>query len=106
MIIVTDVADLDALWARSQLEPVVLFNYDPGCGGNVRARREVDTIDGTVGIIDVRRFHHLGQDVAKRTGVRHESPQIFVLWDGQVRWTAHHGQISASALERAIEALI
>ncbi len=56
-------------------------------------------------LVDVRRHHALGQAVARRTGVRHESPQILVLVDGQVAWHASHGRITAVAVAEALAAL-
>lgn len=59
---------------------------------------------GEVALIDVRRFHSLGREVARRIGVRHESPQIIVLRDGQTVWAADHGRIVLDGIEEAVEA--
>ncbi len=39
--------------------------------------------------------------VAEATGVRHESPQAFLLADGAVAWHASHGSITESSLAAA-----
>jgi bacillithiol system protein YtxJ len=39
--------------------------------------------------------------LAQRTGVRHESPQIFLLRQGQVAWQASHYGINRQALRQA-----
>jgi bacillithiol system protein YtxJ len=65
---------------------------------------------GTLGIevvlVDVQRFHGLGREVAARTGVRHESPQVVVLRDGAAAWDADHRDITAEALAEAVRLLV
>ena len=65
----------------------------------------MEQFDGEVALIDVRRFHGLGREVARRTGVRHESPQVIVLRDGEAVWDAHHGAIAIDGIEEAVQAL-
>lgn len=60
--------------------------------------------DGEVTLIDVRRSHGLGREVARRTGVRHESPQVIVVRDGEAVWEAHHGWIAVGDIEEAVAA--
>ncbi len=62
-------------------------------------------LDAEVALIDVRRFHRLGQAVARRTGVRHESPQVIVLRDGAAVWDADHRAITAEAVAEAVRRL-
>lgn len=44
----------------------------------------------------------LSDEIAARTGVEHETPQVFILRDREVLWTASHGQIRAEAVEAAL----
>ena len=62
-------------------------------------------LDREVVLIDVHRFHRLGQAVARRSGVRHHSPQVLVLRDGVAAWDADHGKITAEALAEALRLL-
>ena len=50
--------------------------------------------------MDVRAERPLSQLIAARTGVRHESPQIIILRNGAVVWSASHGDITAGAIQR------
>ena len=59
-------------------------------------------VEGTVGLIDVSNYHELGREVAARTGIRHESPQVILLRAGVALWTASHRQITAEAVLRAM----
>ncbi|CAA9534562.1 MAG: hypothetical protein AVDCRST_MAG73-1256 [uncultured Thermomicrobiales bacterium] len=101
----TPVADgdaLDALWERSGAEPVVLFKHDPFCSISLVAYQEVANLGRDVAVVDVARAKALAKDVAKRTGVRHESPQVIVLRDGAAAWDASHWDITANAIADAL----
>ena len=59
-------------------------------------------LDIEVAVVDVRRHHALGQAVATRTGVRHESPQVILLMRGAAVWSANHGNVTARAVSEAL----
>ena len=102
---VHDAAALAAWFARSHAAPVLLFNHDPGCGGSARAyRRLVELGDdhGAIGLIDVRVAREVTAELARRTGVRHESPQVLLLRHGLAAWSAAHGAVTAEAVARAL----
>ena len=58
-----------------------------------------------VHLVDVARQPDLTRLIALRSGVRHESPQVVVLCDGQVRWSASHFGITAEAVRHATAAI-
>lgn len=99
---VDDAVALDELIERSRERPVLLFNVDPSCGVSSAVRRDVATLDAEVAVVDVHANHELGQLVARRTGVRHESPQVIVLKDGSAVWSASHFAITAGAVRQAL----
>jgi|SRR5688572_4247855 len=51
--------------------------------------------------IDVIQERPLSQEVAVRTGIRHESPQAILLAHGEHRWNASHGAITRASLSTA-----
>ncbi len=59
-------------------------------------------MQGEIILIDVRRFPGLGREVAARTGVRHELPQVIVLRDGVAVWAADHRDIAVAEIEEAL----
>ena len=102
---VPDVPTLAAWFARSHAAPVLLFNHDPGCGGSCRAYgrlRELGGGHGAIGLIDVRVAREVTAALARRTGVRHESPQVLLLRHGLAAWSAAHGAVTAEAVERVL----
>jgi bacillithiol system protein YtxJ len=51
-------------------------------------------------LVDVRAERPLSQQIAARTGVRHESPQVIILRHGAAVWSASHDEITAGAILR------
>ena len=103
---VEDAAALDELFARSQGEPVVLFKHSTTCPISARAYREVARLDPSVAarvaLVVVQTARPVSEEVARRTGIRHESPQAFVLRAGKVVWSASHFDITADEVGRAV----
>ena len=98
---VADRADLDRLFAESAEQPVVLFKHDFACHISANAYRELAAVPGEVPLIDVGRQNGLADEVASRTGIEHESPQVIVLRDGQPVYAASHWDITGEEVARA-----
>ena len=50
--------------------------------------------------LNVIERRELSDDVEDRLGIRHQSPQAFIIRDGSCVWNASHGDITAQALSR------
>lgn len=90
--------DLEAAFAASDARAEVLYLHDPFCPISRRALGQVEKFNGRVYLIDVSADRPLSDRVEARTGIRHESPQAFVLRRGAVRYVASHGAIRTAAL--------
>ena len=62
-------------------------------------------LDRDLVLIDVARYHRLGQAVARRSGVPHHSPQVILLRDGVAPWDADHRAVTAEAVAEALRRL-
>ena len=102
---IPDEAALDALFAPSRRESVVLYLHDPYCFTSMLAEQEMADLTQPVHVVDVSRQRTLSRMVAERTGIRHESPQAFVLHEGNVIWARSHGDIRAGAIEGAVRSV-
>ena len=51
-------------------------------------------------LVDVRAQRSLSQQIAARTGVQHESPQVIILRRGASIWHASHYDITAGDILR------
>ena len=106
-------APIKRLWDRDELDEAllaplaVLYKYSPICSVSTWIGREVDRFatdhpDTPVYAIDVIGQRELSNWIAEKFGVRHESPQAFVVRDGQAIWNASHSGITADALRRQV----
>ena len=102
---VTDLDALEQLFSRSQTAPVILFQHDPFCGVSRAAYRELAQLPGAIALVDVAHTRALAPVIALRTGIRHESPQVIILYHGAAVWSASHGAITAAVVGRAIAVL-
>ncbi len=107
---VESVSELDELIARSLETPVLLFKHSLTCPISGAALRQYqrfldDRPDGDATVyrlIEVQNAREVSNEVAARTGVRHESPQALLLRGGEVAWHASHWSIEADALASAV----
>lgn len=98
---ITGVEALDSLLEQSHTATVVLFNHDPHCPISARAFAQMEQFDGEVMLVDVSRERLLTREIQGKTGVRHESPQVIILRDGQPAWSASHFEITADTVQLA-----
>jgi bacillithiol system protein YtxJ len=99
---VTSIEALEQLFARSHDAPVLLFNCDMSCSRCIAAYQQVTRLGGDVALIDVICAKHVALELAKRTGVRHESPQVVLLRNGRAAWSAAHYAITFGAIRHAM----
>ena len=105
------VSEIDALVEKSQETPVMLFKHSLTCpisGAALRqyqsfldARPEDDAAVYT--LVEVQNARDVSNEIARRTGVRHESPQALLLRNGEVTWHASHWSIKTDALASAVD---
>lgn len=101
----TELADTDSLdrfLAEANGSPAIIFKHSNSCGTSARAHAQMSRLDVPVGLVIVQKERALSDEIAKRTGVEHETPQVFILRDRTVLWTASHERISAEAVEAAL----
>jgi bacillithiol system protein YtxJ len=99
-------AELEGLFARSDDAPVVIFKHSTTCPISAHAHGQMRRLDravvGEIALVVVQRARGVSNEVARRTGLRHESPQAIVLRRGQPVWSASHFDITTDAVERAV----
>jgi monothiol bacilliredoxin len=94
---------LEDLINRSQERPVVIFKHSTTCPVSAAIYNEMERFDGEVALVEVQRARALSREIEKRTGIRHESPQVIVLQKGIVIWNASHWRVTARAVTEAVE---
>lgn len=106
---------LDRLFEVSLDRPVWILKHSTLCGVSFEALRQCKRFVAqaaekaaesgaqrqTFVMIKIREHRDLSTALAERTGVRHESPQLFLIDKGEVAWNASHWAITAAALGEA-----
>jgi len=99
---ITDAGSFEEMVGRSQERPVVIFKHSLTCPISAGAYDQMTDFEGEVALIEVQRARELSREIENRLGVAHESPQVIVLRNGQVVWSASHFKITADAVTEAV----
>jgi hypothetical protein len=120
--------ELDRALAASDERPLLLFKHSFTCGISAEALDELVThlndvasrkrrdepgpvgrsasadraLDASYAMVTVQTHRDVSNAVARRLGVRHETPQALLIRNGRVVWSASHFRVTAAAVEKAI----
>lgn len=97
-----DLDSLDRFLAEANGSLAIIFKHSDSCGISARAHGQMSKVERRVGLVIVQEARALSDEIAARTGIEHETPQVFILRGREVLWTASHGRISAEAVEAAL----
>lgn len=104
------IEDIDGLLAASADTPVLLYKHSYSCGTSAYALDELmDLLSGDApaahyAMVAVQTHREVSNAIAARLGVRHETPQVLLIRDGQVVWSASHFRVTAAAIDAALTA--
>lgn len=101
-------ADLDAAFSAPA---ALLFKNSTTCPISAAARHEMQRLleqrpDAPLLVVDVNAHADLSREIARRTGIEHDSPQIILLTHGVPRWHASHYAIHAGDVAHELDALV
>lgn len=99
---ITDNKSFEELADRSKERPMVIFKHSLTCPISAAAYQQMEQFDGEVALVEVQKARALSEEIERRLGVAHESPQVLVLSQGQVAWDASHFKITAEAVADAV----
>jgi len=95
---------LEDLISSSQNRPGIILKHSTSCAISAAAYREMEHVDADVRLVEVQSAREVSREIAERTGVRHESPQVIVLRNGKAVWNASHFDVTATAVADAVQA--
>jgi thioredoxin 1 len=95
---------LEAAIEESRLRPVLLFKHSNSCGISTNVFRDVTAVDADVNLVVVQTDRDISNEIERRTGIRHESPQAIVLKNGEAVFHASHYDIKLEDLRKQMEA--
>lgn len=103
----TRMEQLEEMEKESASQPVALFKHSTSCGVSAFVRRRLESSlkkDGEgvsrLYFLDLLAHRDISNEVARRWGVQHESPQLIILRNGKVVEHASHSSISASMIQK------
>lgn len=99
---ITEITAFEDLVESSRQKPVVIFKHSLTCPISSSAFRQMKDYEGEIVLVEVQRSRELSNEIENRLGVRHESPQVIVLRNGQVVWDASHFKVTADAVADAV----
>lgn len=94
---------LDRLFDISNEKPVVLFKHSMTCPISSDVYYEVSNADTEINLVVVQTARSISNQIAERTGVRHESPQAIVLKDGKAIYHASHYDVTAEEIAEQVK---
>lgn len=100
-----DTPELDELMSQSTEQPVILFKHSATCGISARAHREMTKLEKPIALVTVQKARALSDEISSRFALPHETPQVLIVRDGKLAWSASHFRITADAVNRAVEEL-
>ena len=94
---------LDGLFEKSNEKPIVLFKHSTTCPISAGVHEEISNADADINIVIMQKARNVSDEIARRTGIRHESPQAIVLKDEKVIYHASHYDVTAEDVEKRSE---
>lgn len=93
---------LEELFEKSNETPVVLFKHSVTCPISSGVYYEVAEADADINLVVVQKSRDVSNEIAARTGIRHESPQAIVIKNGAPVYHASHYDITAEDILNAL----
>ncbi|MEJ7861014.1 MAG: bacillithiol system redox-active protein YtxJ [Pyrinomonadaceae bacterium] len=94
---------LEQLFSKSVENPIVLFKHSTTCPISAGVYQEISNADADIHLVIIQNSRDVSNAIAKKTGVRHESPQAIVVKNGKVVYQASHYDVTASDVEKILK---
>ncbi len=84
----------------------LLLKHSTTCPISAKAHEEFQTFvkdtNTSAAIVLVIEDRPVSNQIAESFGIKHESPQVFLFEDGEVRWNTSHWKITRETLKEAV----
>ena len=94
--------ELDGLFEKSSEQPVFLFKHSLTCPISSGVYQTVSEIDTDVYLVVVQHARDISNEIAEKTGVRHQSPQAIVIKDGKPVYNASHYDVTVQEVKESL----
>lgn len=97
-----NIKSLDRFLASANGDAIVILKHSDSCGISGRAYAELTKLARPIGVVTVQTARAVSNEIETRLGVAHETPQVLIVRDGKVVWSASHGRVKAESIEAAL----
>ncbi|WP_318618313.1 bacillithiol system redox-active protein YtxJ [Sporosarcina sp. YIM B06819] len=99
--------DWQSVLEQSKETQLFVLKHSTTCPVSTAAYRVFDSFETDIPkyFLRIQNNRSISNEIESDLGVRHESPQLFLLKDGKALWQATHYAISKSKINKALENL-
>ena len=107
----TDENQLQECWNLSHQKPQLIFKHSTRCSISTMALSRfqgsgiLDDNSLDCHYLDLLQYRSISDEIARKSGVYHQSPQVIVLFKESVIYSESHGMIDARSILREIKLL-
>ncbi len=98
---INSIEELEQLFEKSNEMPVVLFKHSTTCPISSSVYHEISDLAAEINLVTIQKSRHISNAIAEKVGIRHESPQAFVIKNGKPVYYGSHFDITAQDIENA-----
>ncbi|MCB2376565.1 bacillithiol system redox-active protein YtxJ [Hymenobacter sp. BT635] len=105
----TESDQLTDIVRESHEHPVLIFKHSTSCSISAAAKSKLErqwpdaNLDNvTIYYLDLLRYRPISSEITSKFGVRHESPQLLLIQDGECRFDASHMGIRLSDVKGVV----
>lgn len=105
----TQADQLTDIERESHEQPVLIFKHSTTCSISAAAKSKLERQWADAGLnnakiyyLDLLRFRPISGAIADKFGIRHESPQLLLIQDGECRYNASHMGIRLSEVQNLV----
>jgi len=107
---ISSLEELHEVLEKSSQQPVVLYKHSNTCASSLFSKREIEAVseayDGPVYEIVVQRARAVSNEISRTFNIRHETPQVVVVVNGEATYHNSHGGIGRETILRELEAAV
>ena len=101
---IDDVESLDRFISEAGDSLAIVVKPSNTCGISARVYREMAQVTRPVGLVVVQQARDVSDEIERRFGIQHETPQTLIVRGDRVLWSASHYAVKAQAIEEALSA--
>ena len=108
-LLLTQPEQITGLAQASHEQPVLIFKHSTTCSISAAAKGKIERQWADSGLelpiyyLDLLRFRPLSAQIAEQFGIRHESPQLLLIQDGECTYDASHMGIRLADVKSAVK---